>query len=324
MHVFKSRAKQISETIDKCERLIRDQPASTVIQNRESLISTIKEECAQLDMPLERLNRVIQEMHELSFMSNLIPVYDYASFCLEGFKAFSQSSEIVYSPVVRLSGIEWRLKCYVFDNGDSENKYLSVFLELVQGLNHCIKYSYQIDLVKHAPDIGDAKRLSKDYESAFCTGECWGYQKFIKLEHIFSRGYYDAEHDCIKLDYRVRPQSYNIICQQLRQYINKLESKQHIWPDREEHQAATMEEKPTQSPGERLASGISQETLAESPDDVQDELDRVSRLASSETELEGAISPTRSEESIIQYADELYQRLRGMATSSLVADKWEE
>jgi len=42
--------------------------------------------------------------------------------------------EIVYSDVLKINGIVWRIKVYPKGNGVAKDHYLSVFLEMVQGV----------------------------------------------------------------------------------------------------------------------------------------------------------------------------------------------
>ena len=68
--------------------------------------------------------------------------------------------------------------------------------------------------------------LSKEYNSEFSVGECWGYQKFIKLGDIFDSCYYNEREDSVILRYHVRPTTYLQKCSQLELYIQELESTQ--------------------------------------------------------------------------------------------------
>ena len=91
----------------------------------------------------------------------------------------TKGDEVVYSPPLIANGLVWRLKVYPFGNGGAKGEFISVFLELVDGLFVISKYFYKIELCNW---IKNDKKYS-NYVQDFTNGECWEYIRFyIKLK----------------------------------------------------------------------------------------------------------------------------------------------
>ena len=54
--------------------------------------------------------------------------------------------EVLYSDDLNINGLKWRLKIYPLGNGGLKGEYISVFLELRDGLFETSKYFYKIEL----------------------------------------------------------------------------------------------------------------------------------------------------------------------------------
>jgi len=94
--------------------------------------------------------------------------------------------EIVYSECIKMSGVVWRLKVYPRGNGVAKDSYMSVFLEMVQGVQEGNKYDYKIQMV----NVCDGSQsLLREFTSEFNTEECWGYNRFYKLENLIKDGF---------------------------------------------------------------------------------------------------------------------------------------
>jgi hypothetical protein len=50
--------------------------------------------------------------------------------------------------------------------------------------------------------------MLREYSSNFEPGECWGYNKYIKLENLISEGFLHPVSDTIRIKYYVRQPSY--------------------------------------------------------------------------------------------------------------------
>jgi tripartite motif-containing protein 37 len=125
------------------------------------------------------------------------------------------------SSVERFSGSLWRLKAYIFQSKKTDSLYLSLFVELFQGLPGEFEYKFQLKEPSHEFSAS----LTKTYKSHFKEGECWGYQKFIKLDNLFNSLYYDDLNDSISLVYSIRPTTFYQKCINLQNYIVEMEHK---------------------------------------------------------------------------------------------------
>lgn len=127
------------------------------------------------------------------------------------------------SPLTRFSGAMWRLKVYTFESEKTNSMYLSVFVELFQGLPG--EFEYKIQLLEANDEFDSMPNLTKTYKSHFKESECWGYQKFVKLDYRFKSLYYNHSNDSINLVYSIRPATYYQKCLNLQSYILELEQK---------------------------------------------------------------------------------------------------
>lgn len=117
------------------------------------------------------------------FVSEIVPPYDTGTFVMETFTLLQRKSAPVYSNVLNVNGLQWRLKVYPFGNGDVRGEYLSVFLELTQGLPETSKYEYRVQMIHHQIPT---KIIQREFISNFEVGECWGYNvsDFFTLNEI--------------------------------------------------------------------------------------------------------------------------------------------
>jgi tripartite motif-containing protein 37 len=68
-------------------------------------------------------------------------------FRLTNYTQLKNNQEIVYSPTLLAFGITWRLKVYPNGNGASEGQHISVFLEMVKGIQSTQTYEYKIEMI---------------------------------------------------------------------------------------------------------------------------------------------------------------------------------
>jgi len=66
---------------------------------------------------------------------------------------------------------------------------------------------------------------NREFSSDFQNGECWGYNRFYKIDNMEKEGYIDPITGKIKLKFYVRPQTYTQLCRDQRNYILSLEKK---------------------------------------------------------------------------------------------------
>ncbi|KAM9332522.1 E3 ubiquitin-protein ligase TRIM37 isoform 2-T2 [Pholidichthys leucotaenia] len=159
------------------------------------------------------------------FTSELVPAYDSSTFVLVNFSTLRQRADPVYSPPLQISGLCWRLKVYPDGNGVVRGNYLSVFLELSAGLPETSKYEYRVEMV-HQASSDPTKNIIREFASDFEVGECWGYNRFFRLDLLASEGYLSTQTDTLVLRYQVRSPTFFQKCRDQYWYISQLESAQ--------------------------------------------------------------------------------------------------
>ncbi|TPX62771.1 hypothetical protein SpCBS45565_g06918 [Spizellomyces sp. 'palustris'] len=150
------------------------------------------------------------------FESDLVPNYDMGVFRIDKFRERQQSEDAVYSEPILVSGLMWRLKVYPSGNGKSQGLFLSVFVELVSGYAARSIYQYRVELVKHGCNT---LSLNREFSSEFTPGECWGYNRFCRLDLLERDGYWDPNDDVLEFRYYVRAPTYAQKCRDLSHYI---------------------------------------------------------------------------------------------------------
>ncbi|XP_063059670.1 E3 ubiquitin-protein ligase TRIM37 isoform X3 [Engraulis encrasicolus] len=159
------------------------------------------------------------------FTSELVPAYDSSVFVLSSFSTLRQRADPVYSPPLQISGLCWRLKVYPDGNGVVRGNYLSVFLELSAGLSETSKYEYRVEMV-HQGSSDPSKNIIREFASDFEVGECWGYNRFFRLDLLATEGYLDRQNDTLILRYQVRSPTFFQKCRDQSWYIGQLEAAQ--------------------------------------------------------------------------------------------------
>ncbi|KAL4660549.1 E3 ubiquitin-protein ligase TRIM37 isoform X1 [Arapaima gigas] len=160
------------------------------------------------------------------FTSELVPAYDSSTFVLANFSTLRQRADPVYSSPLQISGLCWRLKVYPDGNGVVRGNYLSVFLELSAGLPETSKYEYRVEMV-HQASSDPTKNIIREFASDFEVGECWGYNRFFRLDLLASEGYLNTQTDTLVLSrYQVRCPTFFQKCRDQHWYISQLESAQ--------------------------------------------------------------------------------------------------
>lgn len=159
------------------------------------------------------------------FTSEIVPTYDSSIFEMVGFSVLQQRADPIYSQPLHVCGLSWRLKVYPDGNGVVRGNYLSVFLELSAGLPETSKYEYRVEMI-HQASREPSKNIVREFASDFEVGECWGYNRFFRLDLLASEGYLNTENDTLKLRFQVRPPTFFQKCRDQQWYIQQLEAVQ--------------------------------------------------------------------------------------------------
>ena len=159
------------------------------------------------------------------FISELVPQYDSSTFTIHNFSQLQHKADPIYSPALNVNGLSWRLKVYPDGNGVVRGNYLSVFLELSAGLTETSKYEYRVEMI-HQQSKDLSKSIVREFASDFEVGECWGYNRFFRLDLLASEGYLNTERDTLVLRFQVRSPTFFQKCRDQQWYIQHLESAQ--------------------------------------------------------------------------------------------------
>merc|ERR1712079_687539 len=128
------------------------------------------------------------------------------------FSQLQSKADPVYSPPLHVNGLSWRLKVYPDGNGVVRGNYLSVFLELSAGLPETSKYEYRVEMVHQAKD--SAKNIVREFASDFEVGECWGYNRFFRLDLLSSEGYLSSDSLTLKFQVEIHQTSIIVLAEQ--------------------------------------------------------------------------------------------------------------
>lgn len=137
---------------------------------------------------------------------------------MENFTGLQQKGAPVYSSPLHVNGLCWRLKVYPYGNGAVRGEYLSVFLELTTGFPETSKYEYRVQMIHQS----SAKVIQREFVSDFEVGECWGYNRFFRLDLLASEGYLNIPKDTLELCFQVRPSTFFQRCRDQQWYITQL------------------------------------------------------------------------------------------------------
>ncbi len=71
---------------------------------------------------------------------------------------------------------------------------------MLKGLTETSKYEYRIEMVNHKDSTVEVIR---EFSSDFEVGECWGYNRFYRIDLLEREGYL-SEEDSVVLKYFIR------------------------------------------------------------------------------------------------------------------------
>jgi tripartite motif-containing protein 37 len=115
----------------------------------------------------------------------------------------------VYSQPLVHNGITWRLKVYPNGNGsNAHGNYISVFLEMQKGIaTEAHKYEYRVEMISQ----DGSREVTRQFSSDFEVGECWGYNRFYRIDQLEPEQYLNDD-DSILLKFYVRAPTYSQLC----------------------------------------------------------------------------------------------------------------
>lgn len=60
------------------------------------------------------------------------------------------------------------------------------------------RYEYKVEMI-HQSSRDSSKNILREFASDFEIGECWGYNRFFRLDLLASEGYLNTENDSLLL-----------------------------------------------------------------------------------------------------------------------------
>jgi len=62
------------------------------------------------------------------------------------------------------------------------------------------RYEYRIEMI-HLTGREPSKNMVREFASDFEIGECWGYNRFFRLDLLESEGFWNPDTDVVKFRY---------------------------------------------------------------------------------------------------------------------------
>jgi len=79
------------------------------------------------------------------------------------------------------------------------------------------RYEYRVEMV-HQASSDSSRNIVREFASDFEVGECWGYNRFFRLNMLASEGYLNTDTDILVLRFQVRPPNYFQKCRDQQWY----------------------------------------------------------------------------------------------------------
>ena len=115
------------------------------------------------------------------------------------------------------------IKAYPRGNEIVRDVHCSVFLQLTSAnIEHeSAKYTYKIKLSNPDAENQDEREFEREFTSEFEVGECWGYNRFMRLDRL--RRY--VVDDQLRLHFSIRPTTFQTQVRDLKLYTKYIESR---------------------------------------------------------------------------------------------------
>ena len=210
--------KEIQNYMKNFSYQIKNSSKNEIINQSNNLIKTLKD----IKLKLLTENSDIDKFPNnftLNIQNPLVPKYESGIFEIRNFENI-KSDKVMYSQEMRIGGLTWKMKLYPKGNPTSKGEYISIFLELQNGVNEPSKYYYILELI----NFKNRRNYFMEYSSNFTNGECWGYSKFYKIDKLKEDGFLNENGDMV-IKVHIRPESFEQLSRDLKGYIDILENK---------------------------------------------------------------------------------------------------
>jgi len=81
------------------------------------------------------------------------------------------------------------------------------------------RYEYRVEMVHQS---SPSKNIVREFASDFEVGECWGYNRFFRLDMLASEGYLNTEADVLVLKFQVRQRTFYQKSRDQQWYVSRL------------------------------------------------------------------------------------------------------
>ena len=71
----------------------------------------------------------------------------------------------------------------------------------------------------HQASNDPTKNIVREFASDFEVGECWGYNRFFRLDMLAAEGYLNTKSDVLVLRFQVRPPTFYQKCRDQQWYV---------------------------------------------------------------------------------------------------------
>ena len=82
------------------------------------------------------------------------------------------------------------------------------------------KYEYRVEMLNHR---NPSAQVVREFASEFEVGECWGYNRFYRIDLLDREGYLNTDDDSITLKFFVRAPYYSQHCGDQERHITNLQ-----------------------------------------------------------------------------------------------------
>ncbi|OHT03482.1 MATH domain containing protein [Tritrichomonas foetus] len=139
----------------------------------------------------------------------------------EKFKKMKENdNRFLYSASKNLFGGIWRAKIYPNGNQSAYNTHISVYVELLKGVDPPAAFDYQVEIVAAKEKTNN---IVRKYTSNFEPMDSWGWNKMAPINTILEK--YVDENDVMTLKISIRPESYKVYSQQSKNEYEQIREK---------------------------------------------------------------------------------------------------
>ncbi|CAH1993912.1 unnamed protein product [Acanthoscelides obtectus] len=126
---------------------------------------------------------------------------------------------------------------------------LMELISIVQEVERNVE-TVRVEMV-HQASRDSSKNIIREFASDFEVGECWGYNRFFRLDLLASEGYLNVTLDTLVLRFQIRAPTFYQKCRDLQWYINQIQSRSQscLTPNENKVQATRFDSHPSVNGG---------------------------------------------------------------------------